>query len=636
MIREWHLENFKSAAKPTTLPFSPLTIFAGANSAGKSTIIQSILLTAQTLQSQVHSRSVVLNGHILRLGSFKDILSQPPTAPNISLHFTLAFAEGLNPSFVYRYQNNPTYKSKRLRCQFTFGGGLEDGRDTQPILHSSHLQLLAENSATPEHTFDTERIAGGAQTSIEKYSLRDDVFFRDDIGALSFAPTYTSAENTTLIARHWLLTESARPIGVSLRHFLPRYLVLAYDHIDEECQQVFNSIFDFAGIRSVQRLSPAELAPHLSDDAFRRFLLKLFDDSYDDWLKTDASRAIALRSFTQRVGAAINQLKLNFNIDNLRGFLNPQVITSPLRRVIEQKLAEQKDQLIRLLRKDRPIEWRLQRSPLPDTVEYVSDSVQRYFAERVRYLGPLRDEPKPVYPLAGNTEPSDVGFKGENTAAVLELHRFTQIAYIPTSVFSQTTLTPSTTTVTLEDAVADWLEYMGIATRHQTQDLGTLGHALRVAPSEFEELHDLTHVGVGVSQVLPILVASLISDPGSTLIFEQPELHLHPRVQSRLADFFISMCWLGKQCVVETHSEYLINRLRVLSAYSNSPTFSELVQIYFVTRARTGSDYQPLRINEFGVITNWPDGFFDESEQLARALIDLSLMRKGLKQPKPE
>jgi predicted ATPase len=636
MIREWHLENFKSAARPTTLPFSPLTIFAGANSAGKSTIIQSILLTAQTLQSQVHSRSVVLNGHILRLGSFKDILSQPANSPNISLHFRLSFAEGMNPSFAYRYRNDPTFTSKHLRCQFTFGGGSEDGRDTQPVLQSSQVQLLLETSTTPEQSFDIQRLPAGAQTSIDKYNLRDDVFFRDDFGALAFEPTYKAAENTNLIARHWLLTETAKPLGVSLKHFLPRYLILAYDHIDEECQQIFNSIFDFAGIRAVQRLSPADLAPHLADEALRKVLIRIFEDSYEDWVKTDAARSIALRVFTQRVGAALNQLKLNFNVENLRGFLNPQVITSPLRRVLEQKLSEQKEQLIHLLRKDRPVEWRLQRSPLPDTVEYVAESVQRYFTERVRYLGPLRDEPKPVYPLAGNTEPSDVGFKGENTAAVLELHRYSQINYIPTEIFAQSRLTPSPTSATLETAVADWLDYMGIATKHQTQDLGTLGHALKVAPSEFEELHDLTHVGVGVSQVLPLLVASLISEPGSTLIFEQPELHLHPRVQSRLADFFISMCWLGKQCIVETHSEYLVNRLRVLSALSKSAKFTELVQIYFVTRTRVGSDYQPLRINEFGVIKNWPDGFFDESEHLARTLIDLSLTHKGLKPPKTD
>src|SRR5439155_17344326 len=70
MIERWRLSNFKSVYEQVELPLAPLTVFAGANSSGKSTFIQSILLVAQTLTSQVHSRPVVLNGHIIRLGKF--------------------------------------------------------------------------------------------------------------------------------------------------------------------------------------------------------------------------------------------------------------------------------------------------------------------------------------------------------------------------------------------------------------------------------------------------------------------------------------------------------------------------------------------------------------------------------------
>ena len=72
MIKKWNLTNFKSVLKKTELKFEPLTIFAGANSSGKSTIIQSILLATQTVQNNVTSRSVVLNGHISKFGSYKN------------------------------------------------------------------------------------------------------------------------------------------------------------------------------------------------------------------------------------------------------------------------------------------------------------------------------------------------------------------------------------------------------------------------------------------------------------------------------------------------------------------------------------------------------------------------------------
>jgi len=141
-------------------------------------------------------------------------------------------------------------------------------------------------------------------------------------------------------------------------------------------------------------------------------------------------------------------------------------------------------------------------------------------------------------------------------------------------------------------------------------------------------LHDLIHVGVGVSQVLPILVLSLLADASSTLVFEQPELHLHPRVQTRLADFFVSMTLLGKQCIVETHSEYFINRLRYHAAISEDQQVSDKVVIYFVEKQDGYSCYRPIHINKFGVIEDWPEGFFDESEETSRAILTAAMEKR--------
>ena len=75
MITRWTVANFKSVRKETDLPFGPLTIFAGANSAGKGIFIQSILMVSQTLTHRTSSRSVVLNGTLTRLGQFNDLRS---------------------------------------------------------------------------------------------------------------------------------------------------------------------------------------------------------------------------------------------------------------------------------------------------------------------------------------------------------------------------------------------------------------------------------------------------------------------------------------------------------------------------------------------------------------------------------
>src|SRR5688572_20355061 len=89
MLKAWTLDHFKSVYDRTELPLAPLTVFAGANSSGKSTVIQSLLLTAQTIQNPVMSRSVVLNGHILKLGTFADAVSNAADASDISIGFRL-------------------------------------------------------------------------------------------------------------------------------------------------------------------------------------------------------------------------------------------------------------------------------------------------------------------------------------------------------------------------------------------------------------------------------------------------------------------------------------------------------------------------------------------------------------------
>jgi predicted ATPase len=251
----------------------------------------------------------------------------------------------------------------------------------------------------------------------------------------------------------------------------------------------------------------------------------------------------------------------------------------------------------------------------------------------VKYLGPLRDEPKPVYPLSGVTDTKDIGFKGEHTAAVLDIYRHTKIQYIPCKDFVNNVAEPKSVEATLLSAVLDWLDYMGVANNVNTVDKGKLGHEMKVATSGTSHLHDLTHVGVGVSQVLPILVLSLLADKGATLIFEQPELHLHPRVQTRLADFFISMTMLNKQCIVETHSEYLINRLRYRAVVSDENEVSDEVIIYFAEKQQGYSKYKPIKINKYGGIDSWPKGFFDENEENSRAILkEAMIKRKKMKE----
>ena len=177
----------------------------------------------------------------------------------------------------------------------------------------------------------------------------------------------------------------------------------------------------------------------------------------------------------------------------------------------------------------------------------------------------------------------------------------------------------------------DWLKHLGVAESYESIDRGRLGHELKVGLSNSDSRHDLTHVGVGVSQVLPILVMCLLAYEGSTLVFEQPELHLHPKVQSLLGDFFLSMALCGRQLIIETHSEYLIDRLRLrMAAAPPDDELNSKAKIYFVEKEKTTGEsvFKEVVINEYGAIPDWPDGFFDQSQQQAAQILRAAMMKR--------
>jgi predicted ATPase len=120
----------------------------------------------------------------------------------------------------------------------------------------------------------------------------------------------------------------------------------------------------------------------------------------------------------------------------------------------------------------------------------------------------------------------------------------------------------------------------------------------------------------------------LLAEPDTTLIIEQPELHLHPKVQTLLADFFLSMAILGKQCIIETHSEYIINRLRFRAAAAMSETLSSLMKVYFVEKKEGNSVFRPVEVNKYGAITDWPDGFFDQSQSEAEEILRAATLKR--------
>lgn len=617
MIKTWSLKNFKSVSAETSLDFAPLTIFAGANSSGKSTILQSILLTTQTIQNSVQNKTVILNGNISKFGIFNDLISNKHDDNLISIGFKLepqiTQEDEIDTYHFSRFSKIGDFKS--LECKFSFTGITSevnhDLLQLQPRLERSYLKMIKENESE-----EIEVVRSKRSISDRARDLR--LFDKENIrglGSLEYEIIKPARYKEIPDYYYGRRPQNAKHAGAFMDHFLPASVSIAYDRIDDE-KRLFIDI-----ITSDGNVKDKIFEVYINDD-----IIKLIRSLYIE-VTEEAKKIETLFSYIPRFEQYFLRLEKEFNLINLR-----RLLRSPgLGNILMSKIDDHKTDIIKLMKFDLSEDYRL---------DYLysynawSDYIGTFFKRNLKYLGPLRDEPKPVYPLIGAPDPKDIGFKGENTAFVLDLNRNVPIKYIPSSCFQHTKDVMEIKDSTLLDAVLDWLKYMGIAQDVQTIDKGKLGHELKIMSPSSTILHDLTHVGVGVSQVLPILVLSLLSDSDSTLIFEQPELHLHPRVQTRLADFFISMSLVKKQCLVETHSEYIINRLRYHVAVSENSVFQESILIYFVEKENENSKYRKIKINTYGVIENWPIGFFDENEENAANVLKAGMEKRNRQKEK--
>jgi predicted ATPase len=164
---------------------------------------------------------------------------------------------------------------------------------------------------------------------------------------------------------------------------------------------------------------------------------------------------------------------------------------------------------------------------------------------------------------------------------------------------------------------------LGVHAGARTREVGRFGHVLGIHDEALDRDLDLTQVGVGVSQVLPVVVQTLLTPTGGLLLLEQPELHLHPAVQSRLVSFLLACASEGRQIICETHSEYLVSALRILIGERRERI--PAAKVYFASRDGANSHLEEVRIDSEGRIRNWPRGFFDQSTYDAARLIDLDL-----------
>lgn len=227
--------------------------------------------------------------------------------------------------------------------------------------------------------------------------------------------------------------------------------------------------------------------------------------------------------------------------------------------------------------------------------EDISLAIRREL-ESIAYLGPLRRKPERDYTW-NKGRPGDLGIDGSSVINAILANALLR--------------NKEEETGQMISDVSSWLKRMGVAERLEVKQLG---HSTRyeIVVHRDGVAANLRDVGIGISQVLPVIVLAYFVPRGSTILLEEPEIHLHPLAQSVLAELFVEVSKERRvQFIVETHSEHLFRRLQTLVAKEQLSV--KKCRLYFVERQGADAVLKNLELDPYGRVKEWPANFFGDA-----------------------
>ena len=242
--------------------------------------------------------------------------------------------------------------------------------------------------------------------------------------------------------------------------------------------------------------------------------------------------------------------------------------------------------------------------PVPQSqrIQDIAANFHRAISQ-VAYLGPLREPPRRTY-LWADQNPGNLGDTGKNAVMALLASKHSR---------RRGGASEEAQPEWLVERTSHWLERLGLAARLELQQQGRSRHYEVSVHRGGDERANLVDVGFGVSQVLPMIVLAHFVPHGTTIIAEQPEIHLHPRAQAGLAELLVEVAKTRSvQFIVETHSEHMFRHLQYMVA--DQQLAPELCRLYFVDRHDSGvAKLDQLKMDTYGRVSNWPKQFFGDA-----------------------
>ena len=573
MLREYRLTNFKAFGETVTIPVRPLTLIFGANSSGKSSIFQSLLLLKQTLEEAKNPATALLpNGSFVNLGTYRDFVHRHETGRDFEFgaRFDLDGTSDL-PPLARKIINGTKVQNAVLTVQF-FG-------DKDSSAGTRHIDLALGDDETPMLSYlpPTDLSSGTEEEKVEikpdsvfwhrwfkfmkyysasymiifdtlKAALDDDESLRPDIGSWVKRCEQAIDQCTTILLSEakdlkWDDPKVIEIIDVVIGNKLKRKTLLSNERLEKQKNYEFEEAIK--DLREAFNFSP--------------------QIHYKNFLPTDHEGVFATCPFAFDY----------FSFEHLYSKARSEHV---------------------------PIDGIVGMSHI---AVYICSSF-RQLLENMVYLGPLRSRPERDYEFSGDTT-DYVGQSGEHWPSIL--YKSWKRA---------------------EQANTD-LERLGVKYRLKIDKLqyedGSPSNRFspRLVDTDTGIDASICDVGFGISQVLPIVMQSHLSEK-KTLLIEQPEIHLHPAHQAELGDMFIRSALEEQKntLLLETHSENLILRIlrRIRETTDNElpegfPRIRpEDVAVLYVQPGENGAQVIEIPVTEDGDFARpWPQGFFEEREQ---------------------
>ena len=559
MLREYRLTNFKAFGETVTIPIRPLTLIFGANSSGKSSIFQSMLLLKQTLEESKNPDTALLpKGSLVDLGTYSDFIHCHKSG--LSFEFGARFTLNQFPDAPWE---RAIFESMNVK---TVGINVElEHKTERGITILDRLSLTVGDEARPSISYSPSH---GEPSALKRFGNRGETRLT--------GTTQVEIDPETAHWHHlWKLTKENKFRHLDwLNDRLSEHDGGADKRWHQERKREWSLEKSF-----IQALGSYDL------DAILKGLI------VDGKLTADYSPRNFFLDFPPR-GARL-------------GKFSDKCVSNLSQSLVEKLLEDEA-----LIVPDPPPKYILRSAEdllkeglnIFSTTEHIC-SFFRHLLEDLVHIGPLRSHPERYYEFSGDT-PDHVGQSGE---------------HLPSLLFKE----PELLRQINGDLERLNMIYQLKLDKLQYEDASPSNiFSLRLVDTDTGIDASLRDVGFGISQMLPIVVQSLLSE-NKTLLIEQPEIHLHPAHQAELGDLFIrSAKEQGNTLLLETHSENLILRIlrRIRETTEDElpsdlpPIRPEDVAVLYVQPGEKGAQVVEIPVTEDGDFDRpWPQGFFEES-----------------------